>query len=138
MRMEDLLAKRVRPYVDEHYYLPLYGMSLHADRMERDTGFRPTHGNSGRVDPATGKPNRAPLPCWSAFRELHVRVDGHLSACCFGADDRFDIGDLCETSLVEAWNSAAMQALREAQLRTLKEGASALKGTPCEVCVAYG
>ena len=73
----------------------------------------------------------------------HVRItdDGKgaaMSACCFGADDRFDVGDLGQMSYLDAWNSPAMQDLRSRQIRTLTEGASALKGSPCEVCVAYG
>jgi hypothetical protein len=137
-RMEDLLAKRVRPYVDEHYLLPLYGMSLRADQMEADTGYRPTLGNSGRIDPASGRPNREHEICWSAFREAHVRVDGNMSLCCFGSDDRFDVGDLCEMGFMQAWNSERMQEVRAAHLRSETEGLKALKGTCCEVCVAYG
>lgn len=142
-RMAELIETRVAPFVDEHYTLPLYGMSIRADQMEADTGYRPTHGNSGRIDPATGKPNRKPLPCWSAFREAHVRITNGgkgaaMSACCFGADARFDVGNLLEMSYMDAWNSPAMQDLRTRQIRTLTEGADALKGSPCEVCVAYG
>jgi hypothetical protein len=142
-RMRELIETRVAPFVDEHYQLPLYGMSLHAERMEADTGYKPTHGNSGRIDPGTGLPNRKPLPCWSAFREAHVRITNGgngaaMSACCFGADDRFDVGDLTRMSYMEAWNSPAIQDLRARQLRTITEGAEALKGSPCEVCVAYG
>ena len=38
----------------------------------------------------------------------------------------------------EAWNSPAAQALRQAHLDSLTRGPDALKGTACEVCVAYG
>lgn len=137
-RMQHLIKTRVAPYVDQHYMLPLYGMSLRADQMESDTGYRPTLGNSGRIDETTGRPNREHQICWSAFREAHVRVDGNMSLCCFGADDRFDVGDLCEMGFMEAWNSPKMVAVREAHLRSKTEGLAALKGTCCEVCVAYG
>ena len=137
-RMRGLIETRVAPYVDEHYQLPLYSMSLHADRIRNDTGYSPTLGNSGRIDPTTGHANREGQMCWSAFREGHVRVDGHLSACCFGADDRFDIGDLTTQSFMDAWNSEAAQSLRQAHLNSLTQGQDALKGTACEVCVAYG
>lgn len=137
-KMETLLDEYVRPFVDQHYWLPLYQMGMYADRIETNLGYTPTHGNMGRLDDNTGLPNRAPLPCWSAFREGHVRHDGHLSVCCFGADDRFDAGDLNTQSFMDAWNSVAYQHVRDAQLRTLTEGPQALKGTMCEVCVAFG
>lgn len=118
-RMEALLAEHVRPYVDEHYWLPLYSMAMRCN------------------DPKTGLPTRSPLPCWSVFTEGHVRVDGHMSACCFGSDARFDVGDLTRESFIDAWQSDAMRALRAAQIRTQDEGPAALKGTICDGCVAY-
>jgi len=131
-RMEDTLDKFVRPFVDQHYWLPLYQMSMNIDRVKKETGFTPTAGNMGRIGAL-----RNPLPCWSAFSEGHVRADGHLSVCCFGSDERFDAGDLNDQSFTEAWNSAPFKLIREAQLRTVKEGPEALKGTMCEVCSAW-
>jgi hypothetical protein len=137
-RMQAMLAEHVLPYVDEAYELPLYGMSLTANAVKERIGYAPTHGNMGRVDPATGLPNRDPLPCWSAFMEGHVRVDGHMSICCFGSDERFDVGDLSQQTFMEAWHSPAAQRIREAQIRTLSEGPSALAGTMCAVCAVSG
>jgi hypothetical protein len=136
-RMEALLAREVLPYVDEHYWLPLYSMAMRSHEIQGKLGYIPTHGNSGRWNPETGLPTRDPLPCWSVFTEGHVRVDGHLSACCFGSDERFDVGDLTRQPFMQAWASPAMRAIRAAQIRTLKEGPRALAGTMCEVCVAY-
>ena len=137
-RMERLLDQHVRPYVDEHYWLPLYSMAMRSRELEEKLGYTPQHGNAGRYDPATGRPTRDPLPCWSVFTEGHVRCDGHLSACCFGADERFDVGDLARERFLDAWTSEKMRVLRRAQLRTAVEGPAALKGTACEVCAAYG
>lgn len=141
MKMQTLLDAYVRPFADDVYALPLYGMSLRADEIEAATGYRPTHGNMGRLDEKTGLPNRPGLPCWSLFKEAHVRIgeDGHpeMAACCFGADNRFDVGDISKMGFMGAWNSEPMRKMREAQLRTLTEGPDALRGTPCEVCVAY-
>ena len=137
-RMEKLLDEHVRPYVDEHYWLPLYSMAMRAPEIERKLGYKPMHGNSGRYDVKTGLPTRDPLPCWSVFTEGHVRCDGHLSACCFGADEKFDVGDLTKQSFMDAWHSEAMRKLRRAQIETKTCGPAALKGTACEVCVAYG
>jgi MoaA/NifB/PqqE/SkfB family radical SAM enzyme len=136
-KMEELLDAHVRPYVDEHYWLPLYGMAMRSEEIKKKLGYTPTHGNSGRYDPKTGLPTRDPLPCWSVFTEGHVRVDGHLSACCFGSDAHFDVGDLNKVSFMEAWNSEGMRKIRAAQIRTKTEGPAALKGTICDVCVAY-
>lgn len=136
-KMWDVLQGNVIPYVDKHYWLPLYQMSMYKDKIKAEMGYTPTAGNMGRIDEKTMLPTRKPLPCWSAFTEGHVRVDGGLSACCFGADDRFDMGTLNGENFMKAWNSEKFQALRVAQLNTVEEGQDALKGTPCQVCVAY-
>jgi MoaA/NifB/PqqE/SkfB family radical SAM enzyme len=56
--MQKLLDEQVRPYADDVYALPLYGMSLRADEIEAATGYKPTHGNMGRLDEETGLPTR--------------------------------------------------------------------------------
>lgn len=124
--MQDLLDVHVLPYVDEHYWLPLYSMGSLATARERELGYRPTAGNQGRLDNM-----REPLPCWSAFTEGHVTADGYLSACCFDADARWKMGDLNKQSFMEAWGSPEFVKLREAHLR------KDVTGTPCEECVAY-
>jgi radical SAM protein with 4Fe4S-binding SPASM domain len=124
--MQALLDKFVIPYVDQHYWLPLYSMGSLATKREEELGYRPTAGNQGRLDNM-----REPLPCWSAFTEGHVTADGILSACCFDADSRWGMGNLYETPFIEAWNSEKFQALRLAHL------ARNVKGTVCEECVAY-
>jgi len=136
-KMKEFLNNSIRPYVDKHYWLPLYQMSMYKNKLEKELGFTPTAGNMGRIDEETMKPNRLPLPCWSVFTEGHVRVDGGLSACCFGADERFDMGLLDGTNFMRQWNSPKFQIIREAQLDVKTKGQDALKGTICEVCVAY-
>jgi len=111
------------PYVDEHYWLPLYGQ---AGLTSGAKGTRPTAGNQGRIGAL-----RKPLPCWSLFTEGHITYDGRLSACCFDHDGRFDMGDLHRIPFVEAWHSASFRALREANL------AENVTGTVCEKCIAY-
>lgn len=142
--MQALLDDHVIPYVDEVYALPLYSMGLRAKEIEQATGFKPTHGNMGRINDKTGLPMRSGIPCWSVFKEAHVRINpknGHpiLSACCFGADDRFDICDLTEyDNFMDAWNHPKLQDIRRAHLECVQTGdSSPLKGTMCEVCVAF-
>jgi MoaA/NifB/PqqE/SkfB family radical SAM enzyme len=125
-RMEQFLSSYVLPFVDQHYWLPLYSMGSLAEQREKELGYRPTAGNQGRLDAL-----RDPLPCWSAFTEGHVRADGGLSACCFGSDDRFDMGDLTRQPFMAAWHSPEFQDLRAAHLRR------DVTGTCCQKCVAY-
>jgi len=125
-RMEQLLTERVRPYVDQHYWLPLYSMGAFATQREEQLGYRPTAGNQGRIGAL-----REPLPCWSAFTEGHVTAEGKLSACCFDATANWTMGDLNTTAFMDAWNAPAFVALREAHLK------KDVRGTVCESCIAY-
>ena len=126
-KMNAFLDAHVRPYVDEHYWLPLYSMGSFATAREEALGYRPTAGNQGRIGAL-----RSPLPCWSAFTEGHVTSAGRLSACCFDASDNWSMADLHDTPFAEAWNSAAFQALRQKHLD------KDVSGTACEKCAAYG
>jgi MoaA/NifB/PqqE/SkfB family radical SAM enzyme len=125
-KMEALLENRVKPFVDQHYWLPLYSMGAFATHREEELGFRPTAGNQGRLGAL-----REPLPCWSAFTEGHVTAEGHLSACCFDATSNWIMGDLTKQPFMEAWNSPAFVKLRDAHLR------KDVRGTICENCIAY-
>jgi len=126
-KMEALLRSRVIPYVDQHYWLPLYSMGAFATQRETELGYRPTAGNQGRLDAL-----RNPLPCWSAFTEGHVTAEGKLSACCFDATSHWTMGDLNEQSFMDAWHSPAFTRLREAHIK------QDVRGTLCAQCVAYG
>ena len=126
-RMQRLLAERVLPCVDQHYWLPLYSMGAFATQRESELGYRPSAGNQGRLDAL-----REPLPCWSAFTEGHVTAEGKLSACCFDATANWTMGDLTKMSFMEAWNSQPFVQLRAAHLK------QDVRGTVCEQCIAYG
>ena len=120
------LVKELRPYVDEHYWLPLYSMGSMTTQREEELGYRPIAGNQGRVGAL-----REPLPCWSVFTEGHITHDGKLSACCFDAGDKWIMANLNEVPFQEGWNSKAFVDLRAAHLR------KDVTGTICESCVAY-
>lgn len=126
-RMVELVEKHIKPYVDEHYWLPLYSMGAAAIKREEELGFRPTAGNQGRIGNLV-----EPLPCWSAFTEGHVRHDGTVSLCCFDADGRFEVGNLRNQSWMEVWNCTKFQEVRKRHLQ------KDITGTICEECVAYG
>jgi len=125
-KMEALLKTHVLPFVDQHYWLPLYSMGAFATSRERQLGYRPTAGNQGRIDAL-----RDPLPCWSAFTEGHVTAEGKLSACCFDATAHWTMGDLNKVPFMEAWNSQPFVKLRAAHLKR------DVRGTVCENCLAY-
>jgi radical SAM protein with 4Fe4S-binding SPASM domain len=120
--MQDVVG-RIKPFVDEHYWLPLYGMGGAA----REAGWTPRPGNPGRLDNM-----REPLPCWAVFTEGHITKDGLLAACCFGTgmDGDLVMGDLKKQSFMEAWNSEKFRQLRKAQL------AMDVSNTPCAECAA--
>jgi MoaA/NifB/PqqE/SkfB family radical SAM enzyme len=126
-KMEALLKDKVLPYVDQHYWLPLYSMGAFAIQREEQLGYRPTAGNQGRIGAL-----REPLPCWSAFTEGHITAEGNLSACCFDATTNWTMGDLNKISFMEAWNSDSFTKLRAAHLKR------DVSGTVCENCIAYG
>ena len=126
---QDCMKKAVtaiRPYLDEHYWLPLYSQHTLATGEIEKRGFKATAGNMGRIGGL-----RDPLPCWAVFTEGHITWDGKLSACCFSHTDEFTMADLTKTNFAEAWNSVEFQALRGAHL------AKDVEGTCCERCVAY-
>lgn len=125
-RMESLVKERVLPFVDEHYWLPLYSMGSVATEREAELGYRPTAGNQGRLGGLV-----KPLPCWSAFSEGHVRSDGIVSLCCFDADGRFQVGNLHDDMWMDIWHNDQFTAIREAHLK------QDLSGTVCAECVAY-
>jgi MoaA/NifB/PqqE/SkfB family radical SAM enzyme len=116
------LVDDVRPYVDEHYWLPLFSMN----EASRKNGMAPTVGNPGRLDNL-----REPLPCWSVW-QAHIDRHGRLIACCFGdtPDNGHVMADLTQVSFLEGWNSEKFQALRAAHL------AKDVRGTACETCAA--
>jgi MoaA/NifB/PqqE/SkfB family radical SAM enzyme len=120
------LVEEIRPFVDEHYWLPLYSMGSMTTQREEELGYRPIAGNQGRVGAL-----REPLPCWSAFTEGHITHDGKLSACCFDAGDKWVMANLNEVGFMEGWNSEAFVKLRGAHLK------KDVSGTICEDCVAY-
>lgn len=124
-RMEKLLDERVRPYTDETYYLPCYSEMQSPQAKENEArGWKVNAGNPGRVGAL-----RPALPCWAIFKEGHVRSDGGVSLCCFGADGTWDCGNLKDGGFMRAWNSEIARDLRKAHL------SGSVKGTVCETCV---
>lgn len=117
------VVEDIRPYVDEHYWLPLYGMS----GASKEHGWKPKPGNPGRLDAM-----RDPLPCWAVFTEAHITADGLLAACCFGSgiDGDLIMADLKQVSFADGWNSPAFERLRQAHLEL------DVSKTACAECAA--
>jgi hypothetical protein len=121
-----MIGTYILPYVDQHYWLPLYTMGSLAIPREHELGFVPSAGNIGRYDNPVD-----PLPCWSLFTEGHVLCDGRLSGCCFDATGHWIMGDLKTQSFMDAWTSKEFRDLRRAHL------AKNVIGTACEKCALY-
>ena len=115
------VVKEIEPYVDEAYWLPLYGMS----GASKAAGWKPQPGNPGRLDKM-----RDPLPCWAVFTEAHVTASGKLAACCFGTGSNSDLvmADLTKVSFKDGWNSPEFRELRKAHL------AKDVSQTACREC----
>ena len=125
-RMQELLDKRIIPFVDQHYWLPLYSMGSLATSKERELGLQPIAGNPGRYDNPV-----PPIPCWTLFTEAHIMSDGRMTACCADATGEWVMGDLKNMTFMEAWQSQKFQDLRREHL------ANNVIGTKCENCVIY-
>jgi radical SAM protein with 4Fe4S-binding SPASM domain len=117
------VVEEIKPYVDEWYALPLYGMS----GASKAAGWKPQPGNPGRLENM-----RDPLPCWSVFTEGHITKDGLVSACCFGngATDSLCMGDLKEQPFMQIWNNEKYRDLRQAHLN------KDVSKTACAECAA--
>jgi radical SAM protein with 4Fe4S-binding SPASM domain len=126
-RMAPFLQESVLPYVDEHYWLPLYTAGGQAKEKEKALGMQPIAGNTGRLDdPAE------PIPCWTLFTGAHVMVDGKMTACCLDGIGNWVMGDLTKQTFMEAWHSKEFQDLRQAHIN------KDIIGTKCEKCALIG
>lgn len=124
-RMKDMVDD-LQPYLDEVYALPLYSQADLVSVDEIDRGWEVRGGNPGRAGAM-----RPAVPCWSLFTEGRVSYDGHVSACCFDHDGRFQMGHLDDMSFMDAWNSEKFQQLRKAHL------SGDVRETVCKDCVSY-
>ena len=125
-KMESMLNEHVIPYVDQHYWLPLYTFGAMTNETTEKMDYKPTPGNMGRLGAL-----RDPLPCWCVFTEGHVCADGMLSACGFDATSQYTVADLNKVSFMEGWHSSTFRELRAAHIR------KDVKGTVCEDCALY-
>jgi len=125
-RMFDLLQKDILPYVDEHYWLPLYTAGGQAKEKEAELGMQPIVGNTGRLDDPS-----EPIPCWTLFTAAHIMIDGRMTACCLDGVGNWVMGDLKKNTFMECWHSKEFQQLRQAHLD------KDIRRTKCEKCILY-
>lgn len=59
---------------------------------------------------------RTRKPCRKVFTDMIVYWDGRLALCNYDWDERRNIGNLKETSIIEAWNSDEYKKIREKHL----------------------
>lgn len=116
-RMAPFLKENVLPYVDEHYWLPLFNETA---MFKQKRGI----GNVGNYhDPAP------PIPCWTIFTACHVMADGRVSACCHDAVGHWTMGDLKADSFESVWHSEEYRKLRRAHLN------NDVMQTKCKDCI---
>lgn len=118
-KMADFLEAHVLPYVDEHYWLPLFNEVAAFPGRQKTT-----IGNVGNYYAPVD-----PLPCWTTFTAAHIMSDGRVSACCHDAVGNWVMGDLKTDSFMKVWHSDEFRALRKAHL------AKDVTGTKCEACI---
>lgn len=121
-KMIQCLKENVYPYVDEHYFLPLYN---HGGFVKDDKIIK--GGNIGRLDN-----HRDPIPCWSLFKEGHITVDGKISACCFDHSYKFIMGDCNTEKFSNIWNNENYQNIRKLHLIS---NIDELKNSACSDCL---
>lgn len=119
----ERIVDEILPFVNEHYWLPLFQMNGAAQAA----GWKPGAGNPGRLGAM-----RDPLPCWATMMEGHIDKDGNMIACCFGdvSGGGLNMGNLNNAGFMEIWNGEKYRALRAAHLR------KDVSGTACEACIA--
>jgi len=83
--MKEALNK-IKPYIDEHYWLPLYNQG---GFVKDKTNEMDVAGNTGRADAQVDG-----QCCWSLFTSAHITYDGLMTACCFDHNGSFIMGDL--------------------------------------------
>jgi radical SAM protein with 4Fe4S-binding SPASM domain len=125
-RAIKFLENHVYPYVDQFYWLPLYTAGGQAKNVQRELGFHPIAGNTGRLaNPAD------PLPCWTLFTEAHIMADGRMTGCCLDSNGKWVMGDLKKQKFMEIWHSEEFRNLRKAHLK------KNVLGTVCQECALF-
>ncbi len=110
----------ITQYVDDFYYLPLYNQAGHIGGVE----YTKIVGNPGRKDNMVD-----PIPCWALFNAAKISWNGWLTACCFDHSREFEIADLNEVSLMEAWHHPKFIEMRREHLD------NELGKSPCKKCL---
>lgn len=126
-KMQPFLKEFILPYVDEHYWLPLYTMGGLTKEKEQKLGLNPVLGNPGPCNNSVDF-----LPCWTVFTAGHILSDGRVSACCMDATGNWVMGDLTKQSFMECWYSEEFKKLRRAHLE------KNVISTKCVKCVLMG
>jgi hypothetical protein len=97
------------PYVDDFCFRAPNNHASYALEEERPHGLLPP-----RLREAVYRLVRKPCPYpWDA---LYLLSDGTMSVCAFDHDARVTVGRYGPQSLLELWNSEAMQSLRRAHM----------------------
>lgn len=123
--IQELLSMKesLMPYLDDFYFLPLYNQSGHVG----EKNYSKFVGNPGRYDNLV-----PPIPCWELFNAAKISWNGWMTACCFDHDRKFEIANLNETSLMQAWSHQKFVELRK---KHLSNDNNVLKKSLCAKCL---
>ena len=84
-----------------------------------------------RIDNVTRIPDNRLVPELPVPRSVKIEISPRCNYRCGFCAAHWTMGDLTHVAFMQAWNSAAFVTLREAHLRR------DVRGTACEMCVAY-
>lgn len=123
------LKARVERLVDEVVMYPFVVIGTPLDRRASAAKGRPTIGYEDTDKTDEWNQKRLKLPCYQLWSYLNVTVEGYLSACCSDYNDDLVVGNLHQSSLLEAWHSVEFQALTRRHMQ------GRVEGTLCHGCV---
>jgi len=123
------LRERVAELVDEVIVYPFVVIGTPLDQRLAAERGRPVIDYDDTDKTEEWNKKRLKLPCYQLWSYLNVTVEGYLSACCSDYNDDLVVGNLHDSSLLEAWHSEEFQELRTRHL----EGR--VEGTLCDGCV---
>ena len=123
------LRERVADLVDEVIVYPFVVIGAPLDQSLAAKRSRPIIDYDDTDKTEEWNEKRLRLPCYQLWSYLNVTVEGYLSACCSDYNNDLIVGNLHDSSLLEAWHSEEFQALRARHF----EGQ--VGGTLCDGCI---
>lgn len=123
------LKERVAPLVDEVLCYPFVVIGTPLKPGNDKSPDLPQVGYADVDTTQSLNQLRFELPCYQLWNYLNVSLEGYLLACCSDFNNDLVVGNLRQTSLLQAWHSPEFQAFRQRHLN------HDIANTLCEACV---